>query len=187
MQNQTDEQLVKAYLKGNEQALELLVERYLSPLYNFAFKYVHTPAAAEDVVQEALVKIWKNINKFNKKFKFKTWAYTITKNTALDHLKKKGMVAVPEGTDEQHSQLLEALVSHDPLPQQAMEAIDNAVMVKTAVAKLPGKYRQIISLYYDQGFNFREIAQNLKESINTIKTRHRRAVLYLKKQIVSKD
>lgn len=139
MENQTDEQLVKAYLKGDETALELLIQRYLSPLYNFAFKYTHTQGAAEDVAQEAMVKIWKNLKKFNNEYKFKTWAYTITKNTALDYLKKKGLVALAEPLDEENSQLAQVLVSHQPLPEQAMEKLDDAAMVRTAMAKLPGK------------------------------------------------
>ncbi len=187
MENQVDEQLVKAYLKGDQAALEVLISRYLKPLYNFAFKYTHTETAAEDVAQEALVKIWKNLKKFNPEYKFKTWAYTVTKNTALDYLKKKGLVALAEPLDEENSQLTQVLVSRQPLPEQAMEKLDDAVMVRTAMTKLPNKYQEVLAMYYDHGLNFREIAQSLKQSINTVKTRHRRAVIYLKKVLVDKD
>jgi RNA polymerase sigma-70 factor, ECF subfamily len=186
MQNQTDEQLIAAYLKGEEQALEILVQRYLSPLYNFAFKYVHTETAAEDVAQEAMLKIWKNLKKFDGNYKFKTWAYTITKNTALDYLKKKGLVALAEPLDGSDNGVAELLISRQPLPEEILEKIDDAALVKTALAKLPEKYRLVISLYYGHELNFREIAQFLKQPINTIKTRHRRAVLSLKKILIDK-
>lgn len=186
MQNQNDEQLVKAYLKGDGQALEVLIQRYLSPLYNFAFKYTHTESAAEDVAQEAMVKIWKNLKKFKPEYKFKTWAYTVTKNTALDYLKKKGLVALAEPLDEENNQLEQVLVSRQPLPEQALEKLEDAAMVKTAIAKLPSKYQEILAMYYESGLNFREIGAMLKQSINTVKTRHRRAVIYLKKILVDK-
>src|ERR1700722_7602193 len=92
MENLNDEQLVEAFTAGQEQALEILIQRYLKPIYNFVFKYMHTVAESEDVTQEAFVKIWKNIHRFNPKQSFKSWSYTIAKNTALDALKKKGMI-----------------------------------------------------------------------------------------------
>ncbi len=186
MDKRTDEQLVDAYLKGEEPALEILIGRYLSPLYNFAFKYVRSQMAAEDVAQEALVKIWRNLKKYKPAYKFKTWAFTITKNTALDYLKRKGLVALAETDGFEDGALMRALVSAAPLPEEIIERAENAQTIKTAVAKLSGKYRQVLALYYEYGLNFREIAETLKESIDTIKTRHRRAVIYLKKDLRDK-
>jgi len=187
MDSYTDEQLVKIYLKnGGEQALEILIKRYLNPLYNFAFKYTHSQAAAEDVAQEAMVKIWRNIKKFNHKYKFKTWAYTVTKNTALDYLKKKNLSPVADNQTSEDNSLMDNLISREILPQEAMEQIDDINMVSLGIAKLPNKYQQVLSLYYNNQLNFREIAELLKESIDTIKTRHRRAVIYLKKELLDK-
>ena len=186
MENWTDEQLVKSYLKGQEACLEMLLQRHMPGLFNFVFKYTHNQSEAEDVTQEAFVKIWKNLKKFNPKYKFKTWAYTIAKNTALDSLKKKGFTALTNDDKTEDVALSKALVSPDPLPEQLMMSIDDAGMVNRAMQKLPPKYRQVIDLYYHGQFNFREIAGMLKESINTIKTRHRRAVIHLKKEISEK-
>ena len=182
MENQTDEQLVALYLQGRPGALEILLDRYLSPLYNFAFKYTHSRQEAEDVTQEAFVKIWHNLKNFDGRYKFKTWAYTITKNTALDALKKKGLLALPESEEA----LSQALVSREPLPEQLMQQVDDAALVGRAVSGLPPRYREIIALYYNGGLNFREIAEKLKQSINTVKTRHRRALLHLKKSLADK-
>ena len=77
MENQTDEQLVKAYLKGNEQALEVLIQRYLSYLYNFAFKYTHTESAAEDVVQDSLVVAWTRLARLSDPQSFGPWVSRI--------------------------------------------------------------------------------------------------------------
>jgi RNA polymerase sigma-70 factor (ECF subfamily) len=172
-----DEQLVKQYLEGRELALEELIQNHLTGLYNFVFKYVHTKEEAEDVTQETFVKAWKNLKKFNPSFKFKTWLYTIGKNTALDHLKKKGLVAFSE---------IDELKSTDPLPEEIMSKVSDLELVGHTVAKLPLKYREVIQLYYNDQLNFREISELLSESINTIKTRHRRALAYLKKSLLEK-
>ncbi len=182
MENLSDEKLVKNYLKGDKQAMEFLVQKYLKPMYNFVFKYMHTTEAAEDVTQEAFLKIWKNIKKFNGKYKFKTWAFTVAKNTALDHLKKKGFVALSQ-EDPAEGGLENILASYEPLPEEAMAKIQDAQMVGRAVNSLPQKYSRVLALYYQNQLNFREISEILKESIHTIKTRHRRALIYLKKTI----
>jgi RNA polymerase sigma-70 factor (ECF subfamily) len=185
VENFSDEQLVKNYLKGNDEALEFLVQKYLKPMYNFVFKYMHTAEAAEDVTQEAFLKIWKNIRKFNGKYKFKTWAFTVAKNTALDHLKKKGFVALAADNNEENP-IEKILVGYEPLPEEAMAKIEDAQMVNRAVQRLPEKYGRVLSLYYKNQLNFREISEALNESIHTIKTRHLRALIYLKKELRQK-
>src|SRR5258708_18528094 len=86
------QQLVAEHIAGNKQAFEILVSRHLNGVYNFVYKYAHDLDQAEDITQESFVKAWKNLKKFNSKYKFKTWLFTIAKNTALDALKKKGFV-----------------------------------------------------------------------------------------------
>lgn len=64
-----------------------------------------------------------------------------------------------------------------------MAKIDDLQMLRLAVEQLPEKYRKVLALYYQQDFNFREIAELLKESLDTVKTRHRRAIIHLKKMM----
>ena len=87
--DQTDEEIIKLYKNGEEWAFRLLIDRYTSPLYNFIARFIgqdNTP----DLVQETFIKAWKNLNRFKiEKASFKTWLFTIAKNTALDFLRKK--------------------------------------------------------------------------------------------------
>ncbi|MEJ0021200.1 MAG: RNA polymerase sigma factor [Candidatus Doudnabacteria bacterium] len=183
-QNPTDEHLVENYLNGDSHALDLLIQKYLSQTYNFVFKYVHTTQDAEDVTQEAFVKAWKKIDTFKRQYKFKTWLFTIAKNTALDHLKKRGLVPFSALNGENEGEAFEqSLVSYETLPDEALAKIQDAKIIGHAVDKLPDIYRQVITLYYDDQLNFREIAGLLKQSINTIKTRHRRALAYLRRDL----
>lgn len=89
MQNYTDQQLIAAYLKGDEKSLEILIKRYLNPIYGFAYRYVKDQQNAEDITQETFLKVWKNIKKYDKNKSFKAWIYTIAKNTVLDFIKKE--------------------------------------------------------------------------------------------------
>jgi len=182
----TDEQLVQAYLAGEPAAFDVLVRRNLNQVFNFVFKYVHTQTEAEDVAQESFLKIWKNLKKFNPKYKFKTWALTIAKNTALDRLKKKGLVPFTQMDDVAGGQFAETLTSSQPLAEELLGRLDDIAMIGHALAKLPDSQREILDLYYEQGFNFREISELLKQSANTIKTRHRRAILALRKYFKEK-
>ncbi len=89
MPDRSDENLVTDYLKGDKKALEILIGRYLKPIYNFLYRYTGDVAEAEDITQEAFVRAWKNIRKFDRNKKFKTWIFGIAKNAAIDFLRKK--------------------------------------------------------------------------------------------------
>ncbi len=161
----SDEQLIKQYLAGDSASLEVLIGKYLNSVYNFIFKYLANQEEAEDAAQETFVKIWKNAKKFDPEYKFRTWAFTIAKNTALDHIKKKGLVpfaVMEENDDESETNFKNSLVSYEPLPEEALSRLEDMAMVGRAVGGLSQKYQQILWMYYHQELNFREIAETLK-------------------------
>lgn len=178
MINQTDEQLVVDYLKGEEKALEILIRRHLNSLYGFVRRFTRNASDAEDVVQEIFVKAWKNLKKFDKQKSFKTWLFSIARNTAIDFLRKKKTIPFSE------IPVLETLASSSPLPNEIMERRDLDESLDAAMGKLPLKYRLVLFLRYNDHFAFREIAELLNESVNTIKSRHRRGLIVLRKLAV---
>lgn len=184
MNNPTDEQLVEAYLKGDSQALNLLIKRYLTPIFNYALSFVKDAALAEDIAQEVFVKAWKKIKKFNHQYKFKNWLYAIAKNTCLDYFKKNKTINFSELDFLDDNLLFENLIKEAAAsPQAELARTQAADMVRAAVAKLPEIYKKTIKLHYLNGFKFREVAAILKESIETVKSRNRRALICLKKLI----
>ena len=88
MEEILDSELIKQYFKGDEKALDNLVQRYFKQVFFFAKTYVKNDAEAEDITQEVFVKAWKNLHKFEPEKKFKTWLFQITKNTCIDFLRK---------------------------------------------------------------------------------------------------
>lgn len=187
MKTYTDEQLVTNYLKGDEESLEILIKRYLKPIYSFAYRFVGNTQVAEDITQEVFVKAWYNLKKFKQEYKFKTWIFVIAKNTCLDWQKKKRPLpfSVLDNKKEEFS-FAENIKDPTPLPNELLERKDLVAVLSKAIETLSAKYRTVLFLRYNEHFTFREIAEILRESIDTIKTRHRRGIAILRKLLKDK-
>ena len=196
MSQSSDEQLIAEYVRGDFEALTALFERYLKPIYQFVYRYVHNVPDAEDITQEVFIKVWKHSRKFDQKKRFKTWIFAIAKNTALDFLKKSrsasgGKKIVPfselehaEGEGIGEGSMLDTLADPAPLPPEVLARADITQVLKEAVDQLPFDARTVLFLYYYDHFNFREIAETLGQSIDTVKSRHRRALFRLKELLI---
>ncbi len=150
-------------MKGDTESLEILIKRYLKPIYSFTFRFVGNSQEVEDITQEVFVKVWRTLKKFDKNKKFKTWIFTIAKNTCLDWQKKKKTLSL---------YFAETLRDPSPIFNEPLDRI---------LERLSPKYRMVLFLRYNDHFTFREIAETLGESIDTIKTRHRRGIAILRK------
>lgn len=178
-----DKELINQHFQGNEVAFQQLVERYFQEVYNFAYYYVQNQSYAEDITQEVFLKVWNGLKSFDLQKSFKTWLFTITKNCCLDFLRKKKIL--PFSALEQEDKIFE-IADTAPLPLEALKQADQGTILQKALATLPLKYREVLLFYYQEHFNFREIADILKESLNTVKSRHRRALEMMKKLLSKK-
>lgn len=178
----SDKELVEQYLKGDEKSFEILVKRYLKPIYVFISRYLRNRFDIEDIVQEIFLKVWRNINKFDQEKKFKTWIFTIAKNTALDFLKKKKTIPFAAFENEGGENFIENKSFDSLMPlDKVVERKDLMDKLFSAIEKLPPKYSQILFFYYGNGFTFQEISEIFGQPLNTIKSRHKRAIAILKK------
>jgi RNA polymerase sigma-70 factor (ECF subfamily) len=173
----SDQELIQLYLKGREDALELLIRKYLKPIYGYVFRFVQNQQDAEDLTQEIFLKMWRNLKKFKKGNSFKSWLFKIAKNTCFDFLrKKKRDLAL-------NLENLDILADFAPSLIEEVEKENWAEKIKKEIEKLPLKMQKVLDLYYNFGLNFKEISEVLGEPVNTIKSRHRRAIYRLKKSI----
>lgn len=187
--NYVDNQLIVNYLDGHEESLELLIKKYLKPIYSFVYRYIGNAQEAEDITQEVFVKVWKSLDKFDQQKNFKTWVFVIAKNTAFDHLRKSRSASgwkkeIPFSKFENETGkniILETLTDPSPLPKELLERTDATRVLSLAMNRLSPKYRMVLFLRYNDHFTFREIAASLEDSLNTVKSRHRRALIQLKK------
>ncbi len=177
----SDGQLVADFIAGDKQALEALFKRYLKPTYYFIYRYVANKEEAEDVIQETFVKVWKNLKKFDQKKSFKTWVFSIAKNTALDFLKKKKAIPFSSFEDEEgQNPVLDALRDPGPISSELIAEKEAADLLYKNIDNLSPKYREVLLLRLDNQLVFREIAAILKEPLHTVKSRYRRALILLK-------
>lgn len=184
METRTDEQLVAAYLSGDKHSFETLLLRYIPILYRFLYRFTNSIAEAEDVTQDVFVKVWKNVHTFDSAHKFKTWIFTIAKNTALDYLKKRKSITFSD--IDEHDTFLEEIVDAEPLPDAVVESVLFSEKLHTAIDTLSPKLRVAFLLHYEEGFAFREIAEILGDSLDTVKSRARRAAITLREKLLEK-
>ncbi len=178
----TDSQLVIESIEGKQASFAELVNRHISGVYNFAYRYVRDADDAEDMAQETFVRAWKNLKKFDTSKNLKTWLFTIAKNASLDMLKKKRPMAFSK-INEAESELesfLAPYVASGELPENAVDQKLLKGNIDEALAKLPPAYRAVLALRYNEHLKFREIAEVLREPIDTVKSKHRRGLALLK-------
>jgi RNA polymerase sigma-70 factor, ECF subfamily len=175
---------VKEILSGDEEAFAEIVKIYLKPIYNFVHRLVGDRDTADDLTQETFVKAWKNLKRFDQKRNFKTWLFTIAKNTAFDWLKKKKEIPFSTFMDEEGESWLENVPDENILPDEILERSDLAEELDEILQKLPPHYRAILLLHYKEDFSLHEIAEILGEPYNTIKSRHQRGLLKLKEALI---
>lgn len=207
MKNQSDQKLIADYLEGGEKSLEILIGRHLRPVYSFICRWVGNPRDAEDITQEVFARAWRNLKKpvlgfsrgFNpEKGNFKTWIFGIARNASIDFLRKSRSASgerkempfsefsarsasVFGGDDNSVKPIEDAIADPAPLPSEIFERLDAGRLLASALEKLSPEHRMVLYLRYNDHFNFREISESLGEPLNTIKSRHRRAVAMLKR------
>lgn len=184
MQELTDAELIKIYLKGEQTALEELVRRYFRQVFLFIKTFIKQDQEAEDITQETFVKIWKNLKKFDTEKKFKTWIFQIAKNTCIDYLRKnKKMVSADSLQEEQMAISLEHMTDASPLPEELFDSLGFEKKLEEVLDTLPENYKQTVSMHLQQDLTFQEISEILNEPLNTVKSRYRRALLSLRQNI----
>lgn len=185
----SERQLITDYLAGDEKSLEVLIKKYLKPIYSFVYCYVGNEQEAEDITQEVFVKVWKNLKKFQPEKKFSAWVFEIAKNTSLDWLKKSrsasgGKKAIPFSNFENEygkNSLFETIADLSPNPAELTNRANAMETLRTAISQLPPSYQEAIILHSQKELTFQEIADKTSQSINTVKSRFRRALTLLRK------
>jgi len=168
-----DIQLIKKALKGNQQAYQQLYHRYKRSLFMVCLRYGKDKSTAQDYLQEAFISIFKNLSHFDKsKGVFEAWAKRITINVCLMDLRKTTMyslgIAAAESIETNEVDVLSQLSVQEMLQ---------------VIQQLPQGYKTVFNMYVIDGFSHKEIAAELKITINTSKSQLRKAKLMLQKQI----
>lgn len=175
----TDEELMSAICDGSELALELLYERYHRYAFSLAYRILHDPAAAEDIVQEAFLAIWRKADSYQKQHgSVHSWLQAIVHHRAIDKIRSSAH-------REQQCTSLQADYEHDPasaepeLWEQAWHD-EQSRLIRAALNQLPAEQRQVIELAYFGGYTHTEISEQWNIPLGTVKGRMRLGLQKLK-------
>lgn len=160
-QADTDAELVRRCLDGEKQAFGVLVDQYQRVLYNVALKIVRDPDDAADIVQTVFVKTYEKLDRYNPKYKFYSWIYRMTVNTALNFSKRHSRLT----SIETHS------VQSRSTPAEEYAAAELSDRVEGAMFEIPPEDRAILSLKYTAELSYRDIAYVFDIPEKTVKSR----------------
>ena len=170
--------LVVLLQSKDQRGFSILYDNYSSALYGVILKIVRTEEIAADVLQDAFVKIWKNIEAYNRtKGTLFTWMLNVARNTAIDKIRSQ---------DFQNSQRNQDLASTvEIIDNQASSQFDvDAIGLKKVVENLRPEHRQMIDLLYFQGYTQAEVADEFGIPLGTVKTRVKAAIVQLRQYFV---
>lgn len=164
---------IEKAIVGNEDGYRYLLEKYQTYAFTIAVGIVRNEENAEEVVQDAFIRVFKNIAKFKKKGKFSTWLYRIVYNTSLTSLRGKRRIDIRSLNEPENYEL--------DIPDNYSNGFDDLVkgdkvtFINKAIASLSGTENLVVTLYYTNECSIIEIAQITGWNISTIKTRLYRA------------
>ena len=154
-----------------------LVERYEKKLFRYVRRLSGMETeSAEDVLQEAFIKIYSNLNDFDQDLSFSSWAYRITHNETINYLRKNTKIKTValENDSEDEASLIEVLKSEVNIEVEYSKQ-ELGERVRVAMEMLPKKYREILILRYLQELDYKGISDVLKIPMGTVATLVNRA------------
>ncbi len=177
-----DCELLRETARGDERSLAELHQRYSGVLMATAFRVLNNAKDAEEVVQEAFVQIWEKASVYDsRRGKPLTWAMTLTRNKAIDRLRRVQRRNRLHDDIEQEAQIWDRISEADS-SDEAM-AHETQAMVRSAVIQLSDAQRRAIELAFFGGLTQHQIAEQLSEPLGTVKARIRRGMMKLRQII----
>jgi RNA polymerase sigma-70 factor (ECF subfamily) len=175
-----DEDLMQLVRKGDAPAFEVVYERHSGAAFSLAYRMCGTRSAAEDVVQEAFLSLWRSGARYDRaRGSVRTWVLGIVHNRAIDSLRRSVVHDRRRASDEGIEERFEAKDRTDV----EVARLDEAQEIRTALQTLPVEQCRVIELAYFGGFTQTEIASMLDTPIGTVKGRMRLGLEKMRAQL----
>jgi RNA polymerase sigma-70 factor (ECF subfamily) len=176
---QEDAQVVRSFLDGEPRAFTELVLRYQSRLLNFIYRTIGDRERAEDLVQEAFVRVHRHLHRFDQNRKFSTWVYTIASNLAKNELRNRSRnpLVLFQSIRKEWEPDARPLQFEDTSarPDDLFRKRHLRQLVEWAVTRLPEHHREVFVLRELEGKSYEEIAEITRCNLGTVKSRLNRA------------
>jgi RNA polymerase sigma-70 factor (ECF subfamily) len=162
----SESEVIKQVQKGNTEAYQVIVERYMKRAYYIALGYVRNVQDAMDVSQESFIKAFRKIKRFDSEKSFFPWFYKLLKNLCLDHIKRRSRI--------QEIPLDEARILNEEREDREMKEI-----LWRGIETLSFEQKEVIILRYFQQFSYQEIAEITAKPVGTVMS----SLFYAKKRL----
>ncbi len=188
MKTMTDDALVSFYLKGNNSAFDVLLERYKDRLYYYIYFIVRSREVAEDIFQETFVKAIVTLQqgRYQSDGKFSAWITRIAHNLVIDQFRQERNENIISNDESEVDLLNSASLSEGNIE---MQMVNDQVLkdVRALIDELPDCQREVVFMRYYQNLSFKEIADITGVSINTALGRMRYAILNMRRIATEKQ
>lgn len=175
----TDWDLIQLFQNGKEEVFEEIVYRYQKKVYNTTYRMMGNHEDANDLAQEAFLRVYRNLKRFQGKASFSTWLFTITSNICRDELRKRQRRLKTHSLSDP-IQVKDGEIERD-IPDNSMTPEEHSInqelrdQIQTVLDDLPSEQKEVIVLRELQGFSYEEISEITDVAIGTVKSRISRA------------
>jgi RNA polymerase sigma-70 factor (ECF subfamily) len=182
----SDEELILEFQKNNtEAAFNILVQRYKNPLTNFVFRFLGDYEACNDVVQEAMIKVYRYKDSYSSVAKFSTWIYTIAGNLARTEYRRRRRRNIFSINDYGEEHKTYELPDETQRPDVITDSGIKDEIIQKALLKVKEAYREAVILRDVQGMSYEEISEILGVNEGTVKSRINRGRAQLQELLKS--
>lgn len=168
-----DIQLVQLILAGDKQAYIKIINKYNNPLYATILRMTKNHQTAQDLVQEAFIKVYEQLRKYDQKGSFKSWLYKVAINHCLDQLRKKKIIT---------EQVEQEQIINDVTPEVVFLKKEKSRELERLVSYLPKEERLILLLRYANDLSYEDICTTLNISLADVRNKLYRAKKKLRNQ-----
>lgn len=178
--------LIQQCKQGILSAFDKLVEKYEKRVFNFAYRMAGNYDDANDVAQEAFIRVFNAIGSFRGDANFSTWLYRIVTNVYLDERKRaKSHMHTPldDYIELEENAVARQVEDTGPGPEELAEQKERHDLLQAAIQTLPDYQRVMVLLYHVEARSYEEIAEIMNLPIGTVKSRLNRARLALKEKL----
>ena len=165
MDKLNDQHYINLVIGGDTHAFAVLVDRYKNLVFTLSFKMLQNREEAEEVSQDAFIKVYRSLPKFKSESKFSTWLYKITYNTCLDRLRSKKRTTQIVSVDDFGEKEVRTLIN----VLDTIEERERKQMIQNCLNLLPGEDSFLLTLYYFQENSLKEISKIMGINENNLK------------------
>lgn len=184
----SDQQLISAYIKGNELALKYLLDKHQARVFAYIMSYVKDHDLADDLFQETFIKVIRifKSGRYNEEGKFIPWVMRIAYNMVIDYFRKQKRESayVSRSVDSELMENIEETVEES---FSLEELSDISYQLKDLIEDLPQDQQKVLTMRFYYNLSFKEIAEETDVSINTALGRMRYAIINLRKLAIKRN